>query len=173
MALMVCPECGERISDKCKQCIHCGYPLNSDCLGETSHDIKLYDKPNCFLAKTILEKNYDVRKGDGYTLLDKPGTVILHGIEESNIAYLKDQFLFCGYEMNFVEANSENKNPINSKLNEFRIEKMKELEPLKCPRCGSTAITTGQRGFSLFTGFIGSNKTVNRCGKCGYSWQPK
>lgn len=43
---------------------------------------------------------------------------------------------------------------------------------LKCPRCGSTAVTTGQRGFSILTGFLGSNKTVNRCGKCGYTWKP-
>lgn len=41
-----------------------------------------------------------------------------------------------------------------------------------CPRCGSEAITTGQRGYSLLTGFLGSNKTVNRCGNCGYKWTP-
>ena len=28
MALIKCPECGKEISDKSKQCIHCGYPLN-------------------------------------------------------------------------------------------------------------------------------------------------
>lgn len=27
MALINCPECGKEISDKSKQCIHCGYPL--------------------------------------------------------------------------------------------------------------------------------------------------
>ncbi len=26
MALINCPECGERISDQCAICIHCGYP---------------------------------------------------------------------------------------------------------------------------------------------------
>lgn len=25
--LIKCPECGKEISDKSKQCIHCGYPL--------------------------------------------------------------------------------------------------------------------------------------------------
>lgn len=44
---------------------------------------------------------------------------------------------------------------------------------LKCPKCGSTAVSIGTRGFSLFTGFIGSGQTVNRCGKCGYKWKPK
>lgn len=42
----------------------------------------------------------------------------------------------------------------------------------KCPKCGSTNITTGQRGYSLLTGFLGSNKTVNRCANCGYKWKP-
>ena len=42
----------------------------------------------------------------------------------------------------------------------------------KCPKCGSTNISTGQRGYSLLTGFLGSNKTVNRCANCGYSWKP-
>lgn len=44
---------------------------------------------------------------------------------------------------------------------------------LKCPKCGSTQITTGARGVSWTRGLIGASKTVNRCGKCGYTWKPK
>ena len=43
---------------------------------------------------------------------------------------------------------------------------------LKCPKCGSTAITTGARGANWTFGFIGASKTVNRCGSCGYIWKP-
>ena len=43
---------------------------------------------------------------------------------------------------------------------------------LKCPKCGSKSITTGQKGFGLIMGLVGSNKTVNRCGSCGHIWQP-
>ena len=28
MALIICPECGKEVSDKSKECIHCGYPLH-------------------------------------------------------------------------------------------------------------------------------------------------
>lgn len=59
--------------------------------------------------------------------------------------------------------------PLRDRLN-------KEIENRnnpRCPRCGSTAITTGARGYSLFSGFIGSGKTTNRCGNCGYKWYPK
>ena len=45
--------------------------------------------------------------------------------------------------------------------------------PLKCPKCGSTAITTGARGANWAWGFIGARQTVNRCGNCGYTWKPK
>lgn len=48
----------------------------------------------------------------------------------------------------------------------------RERNTVRCPKCGSTQITTGQRGYSFFTGFLGSNKTVNRCAACGYSWKP-
>ena len=41
-----------------------------------------------------------------------------------------------------------------------------------CPKCNSTSITAGQRGYKLMTGFLGSNKTVNRCANCGHSWSP-
>ncbi len=43
---------------------------------------------------------------------------------------------------------------------------------LRCPNYGSTAVTTGQKGYSVLFGFSGSSRTVNRCGKCGYSWEP-
>ena len=44
---------------------------------------------------------------------------------------------------------------------------------ITCPKCGSTNVTTGQKGYSFLFGFFGSNETVNRCGHCGYTWKPK
>lgn len=44
---------------------------------------------------------------------------------------------------------------------------------IKCPKCGSTSITAGSRGYSIVWGFIGSGSTVNRCSNCGYKWKPK
>ena len=42
----------------------------------------------------------------------------------------------------------------------------------KCPKCGSINIMTGQKGYSFWIGFLGSSKTVNRCGSCGHTWKP-
>lgn len=61
-------------------------------------------------------------------------------------------------------------------LNNTHFNPPKEDTPstptLRCPKCGSTNVTTGSRGYSLLTGFIGSGKTVNRCGSCGHKWKP-
>lgn len=43
MALIKCPECGKEISDKSKQCIYCGYPLNEALTEETSKKEIIYD----------------------------------------------------------------------------------------------------------------------------------
>ena len=43
---------------------------------------------------------------------------------------------------------------------------------IRCPKCNSTAITTGARGVNNFWGLLGASKTINRCGNCGYTWKP-
>lgn len=35
MALIKCPECGKKVSDKANVCIHCGYPLEETELHES------------------------------------------------------------------------------------------------------------------------------------------
>ena len=58
----------------------------------------------------------------------------------------------------------------NKKIQE-RKEEIKR-NTAHCPKCGSTQIITGQKDYSLFSRFFGSNKTVNRCANCGYKWKP-
>lgn len=86
-------------------------------------------------------------------------------------------------EPSFMEAMNElkEKDPIEYqlKMSQFRNQveqsnqiRQQEDNQVKCPKCGSTNITAGQKGYSLLTGFIGSGNTVNRCAKCGYKWKP-
>ena len=62
------------------------------------------------------------------------------------------------------------------KLNQLRMTKPASTAPstpkVTCPKCGSTAISTQNRGFSMVTGFIGSGDPRNVCQKCGYKWKP-
>lgn len=61
-----------------------------------------------------------------------------------------------------------------------------EDKPLQCPRCGSSQLHAGNKGFSLgkaavggiligpiglLGGLIGSKKIMITCLKCGYKWQ--
>lgn len=49
----------------------------------------------------------------------------------------------------------------------------KSDEPkLTCPKCGSSNITEGTKGFSLTTGFIGSSNFRYVCKNCGNKWKP-
>lgn len=71
MALIKCPECGREISDKSKQCIHCGYPIEQ-ANKNTTYAIYLKniignknDKSrNLMLCKIMLEDHYGISKLD-------------------------------------------------------------------------------------------------------------
>lgn len=52
----------------------------------------------------------------------------------------------------------------------YRANKLKGIPC--CPKCGSTSITTVNRGYSVITGFIGSGKPMNVCQMCGYKFEP-
>lgn len=89
-------------------------------------------------------------------------------------------------DITFLEAMIELKknNPIEYqlKMSQFKTnlgqqESSKKVEEsnkgiIHCPKCNSTAITTGARGVNNFWGLLGASKTVNRCGNCGYTWKP-
>ena len=86
-------------------------------------------------------------------------------------------------DKSFINAMVElhKKNPIEYQLKIQQFENQKQAKQQsreeknlpKCPRCGSTSITAGQRGYSLIWGFLGSGNTVNRCSKCGHKWKPR
>lgn len=71
------------------------------------------------------------------------------------------------YELKMSQFRSQ----VEAQEAEEERKKAEESKP-RCPKCGSTSITAGQKGYSILTGFLGSNKTVNRCSNCGHTWKP-
>ena len=138
MALINCPECGNQISDKSTQCIHCGYPLKD---------------PNG-LYKTINNVEYNFAFLKKYT-----------GENETLRPYLDEVKKMTG--LNEAEAFMLIRELIGP------IPPAKLNNAVKCPKCGSTAIATVNRGFSIITGFIGSGSARNVCQKCGHKWDPR
>ncbi len=158
MALIKCPECGKEISDKSSACIHCGFPLQT-VKKEIICQIDTYRYDLAPIQKLIDNGVNDIK-----TISDAILETI--GIQESlhfrsdfrqKLAekIIQDKMIPTFFDSQTLRLSTENQNI------------------LRCPKCGSTAITTGARGFSALTGFLGSGKTVNRCGRCGYSWRPK
>lgn len=83
----------------------------------------------------------------------------------------------CNRDLLFAMIKLHDDDPIEYELKmaQFReIAERKKADESKprCPKCGSTSITAGQKGYSILTGFLGSNKTVNRCSNCGHTWKP-
>lgn len=66
----------------------------------------------------------------------------------------------------FVEDPSDSRKPLIQKPTYTP-------PPVRCPKCSSTQIVTGQRGYSVVWGFWGSGKTMNRCANCGHRWEPR
>ena len=110
---------------------------------------------------------------------DRCGGKIIHTNVTAEEMFLIER---TSKDMDFIMAMIElKKNDIieyQSRISQFRAQAKadgcydKPKPKLHCPKCGSEYITTGKRGYSLLTGFIGSGKTVNRCGSCGYKWKP-
>lgn len=78
--LIKCPECGKEISNKSKQCIHCGFPLNE--LSKNNNNKELSDSkcPMCGVQK-------------------------MHVIKDN----IKETCAICGYVFNeeYVQNNQE------------------------------------------------------------------
>lgn len=177
MALITCSECGKQISDRASVCIHCGCPIE-----DTNKDNKLYkiilkefiDQKkksdawaNCGIK---LRNSYNIPTKESFIITKTLPSTIITGIKLDNVEFVLNDFKRIGCVVEAVEDSDNTINPINDIIAQ-RTENANA--PVVCPRCGSSAITTGARGVNWRLGLIGASKTVNRCGSCGYTWEPR
>lgn len=187
--LINCPECGREISDRSPQCIHCGFPLNHQPEYSSSNDVNaLYKvvlkKADRKFGLAIINNICQVTKlgiGDAKELFDNMPSTIISGITIESARHIQEILETLQAEVEILPCNDMcDKTEVDlSKLTtkeeaQHIVAEKTSSNPnvVQCPKCGSTSVTTGQRGFSIVTGFIGSGKTVNRCANCGYKWQP-
>lgn len=144
--LIKCPECGKEISDKSEQCIHCGYPLQQ------------------------AKQNICIVNGKEYNL----SFLLDDSLKDIDKLVMFVQLTDCY----FVACDDAITQIIKTKIIPPYIncitnrEHQSQSNLPRCPKCGSTAISTVNRGFSIVTGFIGSGSPRNVCQKCGYKWKP-
>ena len=165
MALITCPECGQQVSDRAAQCIHCGCPLSKEektgplfCVALTWVNPAAKVKVVGFLRELM-----GTGPSEANQVVSNIPVIVAHDLTRAEAESLQRRFASVDASVDIISED------------ELRKAKMEEAakNTVTCPRCGSTAITTGKRGYSIVTGFLGSGKTVNRCGNCGYKWEPR
>lgn len=175
MALINCPECGKQISDKTHACPNCGFPMN-DLQEQASKDTRLFDvefkgfyshhmySKNRFKAFGYVEKILNRYEPEAEHINRNAEYVIFKGVSFDAADIVKQRMEAFGCEIEILPSSE-------TEMSQFEYPIIGSII-LSCPRCKSTQITTGTKGYGLIRGFLGSNKTVNRCGSCGYSWEP-
>lgn len=178
MSLIKCPECGREVSDKSKQCIHCGYPIHEVKDGSKVYSITITKVTgnNRYIVADALEHRYGVsdyktitKSALAESLKYLPKTIVT-GIPHKYIDIVRQDLesTFCSVKIE--EYDGDENTQIDYQAITDRLERIKAKS--RCPRCSSDKITTSSRGYSLLWGFLGSGSTVNRCGNCGYTWKP-
>ena len=122
-------------------------------------------------------KSHSINYEYSYSDIDERYNSLFKEITEyvlNNQEYYYKHFISLDKQMDklIIELATEHNQEIVPQTQQSNEIDEEEKNTVRCPKCGSTQITTGQRGYSLITGFLGSNKTVNRCANCGYSWKP-
>ena len=193
MALIECPECNKEVSDKAISCPHCGFPIADIQKTESQHTVKvnnkiydisklkiMYDKYStadqkmiCNTCNNIYKKWYKSGgtgsySGKGENLIQWIGCTF-NWWKKNEKHYLAYKFLAeCrSHNFEYFEFNTSDYTPVNN------ISSPQPTNQLRCPRCGSTSITTEKRGYDIMWGFLGSERIVyNVCQKCGHKWKP-
>ena len=113
-----------------------------------------------------------IHKGCGGTLIDTGITtdeyLIISKVSQDK-AFL--QAMIDLKDKDIIEYNLK-MSQFKSQVSQQKSARQQTSNQLRCPKCGSTNVSTGARGYSFVTGFVGAGKTVNRCGKCGHKWKP-
>ena len=177
MAIIKCTECGHDVSTYADKCPNCGCPVSVITgTNEEMFDVVLENPGNEKLQVIRFVREISTPKrglAEAKEILDNPPKIIISSVSrpdgQSVVSKLAE--IGCVARLEKSQGNTYTDGAADGTNIKSTFLFTKD-QPLKCPRCGSTAVTTTSRGYSLLAGFIGSNKTVNRCGKCGHTWKP-
>lgn len=144
-------------------------------------DSKVSFCPECFKDWYLFDPNDNPEENPEYQNCEYCGAKLLHTKMTAEEKFLikhisKDKDFF----MAMLKLREDDIIEYQTKISAFRdkakqdgcYDSPKQSNQPRCPKCGSTSITASQRGYSFWTGFLGSNKTVNRCSNCGHTWKP-
>lgn len=154
VALINCPECGKEVSDKATACIHCGFPLL-----KTRNTL-------CTIENKTHDLSEIINRLDSADTTDKK---IMNDIEDELFWQIGSVSIYGARKI--IEIILETGEA--PKIFDASYRRSGGDRKIRCPKCSSTQITTGSRGYSMVWGFVGAGKTVNRCANCGHKWEPR
>lgn len=173
-SMITCPECGSQIPDTAGSCPICGCPgIINQAAPETAEKESDDGTYNVILTEYSCSKNDIIRflnrrlhiqSADAVELAKKVPCIIKKNCTMAEFNEIKSVAGTFNAQVAFY--------PYSEGQSEWKILQKFNSGSVHCPHCGSTSISTGQRGYSLLTGIYGSGRTVNRCAKCGYTWKP-
>lgn len=175
MALINCPECGRKISDKADSCPGCGCPSSDFIIKKQSEPEELvselhtqYPNDRVKAIKILREKRgYDLKTAKD--LIDKEYL----GLTQSE----KDAIA----KKEWKKSKQELSDSFNNFCNVFNKDKT-----VHCPKCGSTSISYDTKKLSVGRGVVGyglagapgavlgglsSKKGYAVCLNCGKQWK--
>lgn len=151
MALIECPECKEKVSDKAISCPHCGYPLKNGDLNIKNSDL------NCEIKIELNGKICPICKSQDM--------INNHG----SIACAR-----CGYVLEIADKKQHDQYIEQLMKSKAKEEIIQSTIP-KCPTCGSInikkiSITSRAIGAGLFGLYSKTARSQFKCDDCGYKW---
>lgn len=177
MALIKCPECGGQVSDKAPTCVHCGFPLQTKDSKIIWNNIDVTDVEKFYTNLSKQNKKSFIYVCEYFEDDSKPGI----DPTKRNLEYPGQQEKFKianKFVKDFSRQNNMNRHDAGIFILNYLRSKNYVPQPspasqnvVRCPKCGSTSVTTEEQGYGLF-GWIGASGRKNLCQKCGYKWWP-
>lgn len=138
MALMKCPECGNSVSDKSRDCIHCGYPIK-EYLSEKAKQEAFTEIFKCKQCGFQNEVGTDYCRECGTRITDyKDSTRALGNKEEYDYTSVPHTICpNCGKKNKAGEFKCDTCGHRYT-LNDYKVVIPRENSKMSCPRCGGT-----------------------------------
>lgn len=163
MAMIICDECKNKISDKAKNCPFCGCPITKN----NTEGIVCKINGIEYNFTDFYNRIMKVKRNNG--LYSDPDFVAVTK-EMRELTGIATTFKLC----QTIAKNEEVPSEYNDERTMTSIKQHQQLtNQIKCPKCGCKSIATVNRGYSLLTGFLGSGQPMNVCQSCGHKWKPK
>ena len=167
MSLIVCPECGEKVSDKAVSCVHCGLPLsnlNSETRYEVAFNGRVPRKSEDYVMTEIFRRlGITIDEAQKITLTEN--AVVKTDMDFLSAEALRDALCGEGAPAVVREVGGE----------------IVKRASTRCPSCGSTRFVICNQNFSVgkaalgaviagpvgaLAGFAGSESKYRVCSKC-------